>query len=360
LVRVGTARLAEGSERLMAEVRALKAAAAAAPEKVKETVAFLDEFLSLSVAEHSMRLLSALREDPAVDAALAAEDARLAALIRSEDQARAHAGYPSVVDKASGSEAMFYRRSVLTNFFSSVLELENKTSGWGGVYQGLFAFSTGLSAIAAFFLLREANGHYASHVVLLLAVYMLSEILKDRLKAAINDWTTRRWTHRFSDAITSIRDPSTGEAVGKVKESFGFVPRSDLPPEVLRIRQADPLAAVGEDGKPEDVLFYMREVTIDPLVIDKTHHRRRNMDDLMLLNLVPLTANTDDARAEFMTLDPETGKLQTLAGKRVYHVNVVTRYDDRTPGEGAAARYERRRIVLNREGIQRVDAVPVP
>jgi hypothetical protein len=356
----GANRLAADSIRLIGEVRALKSASAAAPEKVRETAAFLDEFLSLSVAEHLVTLLDAIRRKPELASALALEDARLAGLIKSEDAARAAAGYPSIVDKATGSEAMFYRRAVLTNFFSSVLEFENKTSAWKGAFEVLFSLSAGLSALTVLIVMQVARGHLASHVIALILVGMGAEILKDRLKEAIKIWTTRRWTRRFSDAVTAIRDPSTGKVVGKVRESFGFVPRFALPPEVLKIRQADPLAAVGEDGKPEDVLHYLREVTIDPRAIDKYHTRRRNLDDLMLVNLLPFLDNTDDKAVEFTTLDPETGKLETLSGTRVHHVNIVTRYDVSRPKEAAATRYERSRIVMDREGIKRVEAVPLP
>jgi predicted double-glycine peptidase len=320
----------------------------------------LDEFLSLSVAEHLLTLLSSIRGKPELAAALSAEDARLAGLIKSEDAARAAAGYPSVVDKATGSEAMFYRRAVLANFFSSVLELENKTSNWAGVFQVLFSLSAGISALTALIVMQVVRGHLAAHWLALILVGMGLEILKDRLKEAIKLWTTRRWTRRFSDAVTAIRDPSSGKVVGKVRESFGFVPRFDLPPEVLKIRQADPLAAVGEDGKPEDVLYYQREVTIDPRTIEKYHTRRRNLDDLMLVNLLPFLDNTDDKEVEFSTLDPESGRLETLTGTRVHHVNIVTRYDVRRPEKASATRYERRRVVMDREGIKRVESVPLP
>jgi hypothetical protein len=193
-----------------------------------------------------------------------------------------------------------------------------------------------------------------------IAIGVTAYVVKDRIKEVLRAWTTRRWRRFFSDAVTAVRDPSTGKRVGSVRESFGFVPRADIPAEVLRIRQADPLAAVGEDGKPEDVLHYERRVTLWPKAIERFHTRRRDLDDSLLINLFPFLENTEDSRVGYTHLNPATGKLEALSGSRVYHLNMVTRHEVLKPSDGRASSYERLRVVLDRDGIKRIEKVPAP
>jgi hypothetical protein len=353
--------LVDDARKLAGEIRSLKAVLAdpSIPVKIRETATFLDEYLSLSIAEHFVPLLAAIRKEPALSEAPAAEDREVAELIKSEDAYRAASGYPSVVDKPTGSEALFYRRAVLKKYFSSVLDLETQTDNWSGAFQVLFS----LSAAAAMFLylvvMQFVQGHVPGKGVEFILVGMMAYVVKDRVKELLRAWTTRRWRRFFSDAVTAIRDPATGKVVGKVRESFGFVPSGEIPAEVLRIRQADPLAALGEDGKPEDVLHFEKEVTLRPKVIEKFHTRRRDLDDSLLINLLPFLENTEDPQVGFTHLDPASGQLEPLPGSRVYHINVVTSHEVRQPSDRKAPTYDRLRVVMDREGIKRIEKVPL-
>ena len=91
------------SRRLTEEVRRLSAASAyaAAPAKIRETVNFLDEYLSLSIAEQFAPLLGAIRAAQAPSAAAAPEDSQISELIARENAYRVASGYPSVADQAT-------------------------------------------------------------------------------------------------------------------------------------------------------------------------------------------------------------------------------------------------------------------
>ena len=347
---------------LAGEVRAARIGltAAGAPAKVSETAAFMDEFLSLSIAEHFVRLLSAIRQDPAVREALADEDRQIAELVRSEDAYRAAAGFPSVVDKANASEAFFYRRAVLKNLFYGVLDLNTKTSEWAGALQVIFGICAGVAMVAYLVVLQIAQLHFSAGGAALLAVMAGGYIVKDRLKDALKIWTARRWSRYFSDAVTAIRDPATGKIVGKMRETFGFVAPGDVPPEIMRLRRADPMASVSADGKPEDVMRYDKEVTLKPSLIAKFHARRRDLNDLLLVNLAPLLVQTEDPEVGFTHLDPATGQLESLPGSQVYHMNMVTHYEVRQPAKSRTSTYDRLRVVMDRAGIKRIEKVPVP
>lgn len=354
--------LVSDARSLVAEVRSLRASLddPASPATVRETVNFLDEFLSLSISEHFVPLLGAIRKDPALREALAPEDHEIAELIQSEDAYRAVSGYPSVVDKATNSEALFYRRAVLKNFFSSVLDLETKTDDWSGAFQVLFGLSAAVAMFVYLLAMQIVAGRVSPSGMAFVAIGITAYVIKDRIKEVLRTWTTRRWRRFFSDAVTAIRDPGTGRTIGKARESFGFVPRAEVPAEVLRIRQADPLAAVGEDGKPEDVLHYEKEVTIWPKAMARFRTLRRDLDDSLLINLLPFLENTEDSQVGFDYLDPGTGRLEVLPASRVYHVNMVTRHEILQPSDHKASSYDRLRVVMDREGIKRIERVPIP
>ncbi|MFI5350549.1 MAG: hypothetical protein ACHQ2Z_13465, partial [Elusimicrobiota bacterium] len=361
-LRERIASLHEETAGLVAKVRSLRTGlkAAGAPAKVQDTAAFLDEFLSLSISEHFVRLLGSIRQDAALRSALADADRSIAELVKSEDAYRAAAGFPSVVDKANASEGLFYRRAVLKNLFYGVLDLNTKTSDWAGALQVVFGICAGLAMVAYLVVLQIAQVHFSAGGAALLAVMAGGYIIKDRLKDALKIWSVRRWSRYFSDSVTAVRDPSTGKVVGKMRETFGFVPPGDVPPEILRLRRFDPLASVSADGKPEDVLRYDKEVTLKPSLIQKFHTRRRDLNDFLLVNLAPLLVQTEDPEVGFTRLDPATGELESLPGSQVYHMNMVTHYEVRQPAKSRTSTYDRLRVVMDRAGIKRIEKVSVP
>ena len=94
-----------------------------------------------------------------------------------------------------------------------------------------------------------------------------------------------------------------------------------------------------------------------PQRISRFHSRRRDLNDIMRLNIDDFLKQADDPLVEFLHLDSRTGQLEPVQCPRLYHVNMVIVYRwvdaQRQPRE----RFERIRLVLNRDGIVQLDEV---
>jgi hypothetical protein len=119
----------------------------------------------------------------------------------------------------------------------------------------------------------------------------------------------------------------------------------------------DNITSIDEEGKPERVFTYEKEVALFPKRISRFHERRRDLNDIMRMNIDQFLNQADDPVVGYLHLDPVTGTLDQVPCQRVYHVNVVFAYHSIDARKQAAERIERIRLVLNREGIVRLDQV---
>jgi hypothetical protein len=77
----------------------------------------------------------------------------------------------------------------------------------------------------------------------------------------------------------------------------------------------------------------------------------------MRLNIDDLLKQADDPVVDYLHLDPVSGRLEQVQCERVYHVNIVFTYRSLDSKKQAAQRFERIRLVLNRDGIVKLDEV---
>jgi hypothetical protein len=119
----------------------------------------------------------------------------------------------------------------------------------------------------------------------------------------------------------------------------------------------DIITAVENDGKPEEVIRYEKEVVLFPKLITRFHERRKDLNDILRVNILPYLEQADDPKAEHLHLNPKTGRIETLEFARVYHLNVLIRYLVKADGEAQTVKFERVRIILNRKGIKRLEFV---
>jgi len=327
------------------------------PAKVRESFCYFDEFLSLSLSDYLKILLEGLRSCPELKARLAERDAQLCAVIKAQNDYRRTMGYASVAKKGTSNEVLVYRRGVLKKFVSSALFLNIEISEWEGWYQFLFGLAAGVSMLFAVLSMLLVQSKYATDSVVFVAVAVVSYIFKDRMKDLMKLWLSRKWTNWLSDRQTKIKDPHSGGSIGTFKESFSFLTSRNIPREINDIRNADNIASIDNEGKPEMVMRYEKEVSLFPEVILKAHLRKRDLNDIFRFNVTPLIVHADDPAVDFLYYDSESGGLETIFCARVYHVNMVIRYTSFNSEGVEQVSCERFRLVLNRDGIVRLDQV---
>jgi hypothetical protein len=330
---------------------------AAVPVKLREAFLFFDEFISLTIQDYLSTLLHALRERPDLEEPFRELDAAIAGIITGQQCHRKSMGYPSVLSEGKTDSTLLYRRGVLKKFISNVLFLNTEVSEWGGLSQLPLAIAAGFAMLFAAVVMVLAQSRYTTNSIPFVVVVVVSYIFKDRLKDWLKLYFSKglvRWT---ADRKIRIRDPYSGRVIGNLKEAFSFTDEARIPAAVLHCRHMDNITSIDEEGKPEWIIKYEKEVSLFPARISRFHQRRRDLNDIMRLNIDDLLKQADDPVVDYLHLDPVSGRLEQVQCERVYHVNIVFTYRSLDSRKQAAQRFERIRLVLNRDGIVKLDEV---
>ena len=327
--------------------------------KLRDAFHFCDEYLSIMLEDYLSALLEGLRDNAEVRAKLAKLDADLSALILAQRGYRRAMGYPSLIKNRGANEVMVYRRSVLKKFVSSVLHLQMEITEWEGWTQFFYGLAAGVAMLFAAVTMVLAQSRYATTSAPFVTVVVISYVFKDRIKDWLKLIFSKGMTRWLADRKANIHDPRTGAKIGSYKEAFSFVRPDQVPPEVHHRRNIDNFTSLDEEGKPERVMKHEKEVTLYPDPILKVHERRKDFNDIMRFSIDDFLRQADDPKVDYLHLDDEGGRLENLHCSRVYHVNMLMRYSSNDSAGRPEVSYERVRIVFNRDGIIRLEEVPV-
>ncbi len=361
--------VAEGLENFLADLKKLETALSsvkawvsdpAAPLKVKETAAFFDEYMSLILEEYLTSLIEALRNNADARERFKAVENGILAIVTFQNRYRQAMKYPSVLAPGSSNEVIIYRRGVLKKFISSVLYLKAEFSEWEGLTQVFFGLAAGGAMLFAALITLYFQSRYAMNSMPFVLAVVISYIFKDRIKDWLKLLFSKNLTRWISDRKIDILDSSGGgERIGLLKEAVTFISDRNLPPDIARLRRIDNITSIDEEGKPERVFKYKKEIALYPEVIIKSHERRRDLNDIMRFNIRELIEQADDSVVNYPYVDPATGELRAAVCARVYHLNMVLKYTYFGREAKVNIHYERIRIVLNKDGIVRLEEVRV-
>jgi hypothetical protein len=318
-------------------------------ERLRSTYAFVDEYLSLLLEGRAHQMLQALQR---ADDRKTAErwTPAVAGLIRDEVEYRRKRAFPSLVDPSKDNEVLVFRLSVLKKFVASALHLSVRTEKEGAGIDHLgMALGSGVAMIfytAVAFYYQKVYGAFSLSFFLAVVVgYMF----RDRIKAVAEAYFLRFRSDRVMDLSTDITDPFTEEKIGECRELVHFIPEKRVDPEVLVLRNRDHITEIENTWRSEKVLHYVKEITLFP---GKKYRgsRKTALTDIARFNLRSFLMKMDEPRSDLFILRGD--RSEAVAGARVYHVNLVIKFTG-----AARIRYERVRLVLDQDGIKRLEPV---
>jgi hypothetical protein len=278
-------------------------------------------------------------------------------MVTAQNRYRQAMKYPSVLVPGSSNETIIYRRGVLKKFISSVLFLKAEFSEWETLTQVVFGLAAGAAMLFAVLVTIFFQRRYAMNSMPFVMALVISYIFKDRIKDWLKLLFSKNMTRWISDRKIEIMDPLAGGSIGLLKEAFTFLNEKALPPDIARLRHIDNITSVDEEGKPERVFKYKKEIILYPDMIMKYHERRRGLNDIMRFNIGNMVEQADDSAVNYPYVDPETGEVRSAVCSRVYHLNLVLKYVYSDRKAQPKVNYERIRIVLNKDGIVRLEEV---
>jgi hypothetical protein len=319
------------------------------PRDLYSAYVFVDEYVSLLVEGRTHQLLQSLHAVPS--SVLEKCVRELKALVVDEVRYRQSMDYPSIVDPGGDNEVFLFRLSVLKKFVSSVLHFRVRTVEEGaGIRHIVLAAGAGIAMLFATAIAFYYQRAYGTLSMSFFIALVISYMFKDRIKAMSQGYLERLLRARLFDQTTNIYDPFNSERIGLCRESVRFVKESDIDPIVMRLRNRDHITEIENDYRSEQVIHYIKEITLYSDHLGKAQSRKTAVTDIVRFSIGNFLARMDEPATDLYML--EDGKSKVTQGSRVYHVNVVIRFV-----VDKEIRYERIRLVLTRQGIKRIEPV---
>ena len=317
-----------------------------------------DESLSLLIEEHAIEMFQI------VEAHLKKADRstfgrQLSELVKAETKHRKARGYGSVLKPNDDNEEYTFRTSALKKYASSVLFLSSDVHREGvGLEQLFFALAAGLAMIfatvVAFFFQYQYGNFTFSFFIALVVGYMFKDRIKEVGRAV---FSTYLQNHLY-DRRTVIRTQDGKHKLGILKEKMTFVKEKNVPSGIMRGRNKDPIIELDNDGYGENIIFYSKEVELYTTAFKRIFANTppiSGINDIIRYDIRPyLNKMAEPVQQRYYLQDEQ---LLPVTCHKVYHLDLVSRYH--SPAPEKAKLYRRVRLILDRQGIKRVDHIPV-
>jgi hypothetical protein len=323
----------------------------AMPPAAQTMYRFTDEYISLLLDEYTCRVIDTVPDDD-VGAKLRTQ---LAEFVTREIAYRKSEHYPSITSPSSDNESYVYRRGVLKKYMNSVLFLSART-GDGGRFleEGLFGLAAGVSMIFATAVLFVSTQVYGALTGPVFFALVVSYIFKDRIKERMRLYLSRKAAHWLFDHRTVLY-ASPKDRIGVCDESVDFLEANMVPAPIAAVRNRTHITEIEGGWIGERAIRYRKLVKLFPVRIADIYDGAsiKDINDIMRFSIEEFVQHlgTVDKPVHSLTGD----QVNLIQCDRVHHLNVIVRY-----AVGDVDAYQRYRIVLNRDGIKRIEPVPNP
>jgi hypothetical protein len=328
---------------------------------VLETFRATDEYASLYLDSTLAQLIATVREaGPCFDgqAFPSRLEQVLARHARAESRYRAEAGFLNLRSEDTNGEYFTYRFSTLKKAVQQALYVDS-----GRLHKETFIRNaTGLVAagLAATWAVVAQLPQRVQNLPpflqsALVALPIVAYMAKDRIKELVREWLTRRirgYDHELELRAGALSEGGLGELTGVIRETTRFTAANQLPPAVRRLRAAQ--RTVAPAGQlVEGVLHHRRMLRLE-------NAERAGAGagfgfrQIVRLNLRHFLTRLDDPEQRSHYYSADRGRFLATALPKVYHLNLVVSVSGGANGESALRRW---RIVLNKQGIVRIERV---
>ncbi|MFM2152494.1 MAG: hypothetical protein RL199_929 [Pseudomonadota bacterium] len=338
-------------------------------EGLVEAMRGADEHMSLLVEERLAQVVDAVDAlAPRSGASGLAARVRLCVSRTAREEAayRRRYGYLTLVaEEASGEGEYFtYRASLLKKSVQQALYLDPREVKVDRFLQNAAgAVAAALGAIWATALAMQLPMNPvdlpADAKALFFALAVGAYVTKDRIKAYTSEWLGRRL--RRHDHVSwlygeSLETVGLGMLRARYQELVRFIKEAEAPDEVRRMRLSHRTVQRAE-RLHEEVVHYRKTLelgTFDEAGRLPDGYRLR---DILRLNVRHFLVRLDDPYDQVAYFDAATGGFAHARLPKVYHLNVVLQVTRELADGTRHARLEHLRVVLNKEGIVRVETV---
>lgn len=333
-----------------------------------DTLKAADEFMSLFVEERLAVLWSALEGDPRrFDGSAFVTKARasIVALAREEAMHRRRYGYVALTTSSEEDREYFtYRSSLLKKLVHQALYLNarhlkhvdsfirNAVAAVGAALAATWALATQIPATVADLPIDAKLAFFGTAVI--------AYVMKDRIKAVTNEYLikkVRKFDHTSSLYGASLQEIGLGILEAKLSERMRFVAFGDVPEHIRAIRLEHRTVRQLDLFANEEVIHYQKLLRLERTDDTRTLPDGYRMLDILRLNVRHFLVRLDDPSEKMRFFDYAHGGFFETKLPKVYHLNLVLEARHLEGGKTEILRRAHLRVVLNKNGIVRVERV---
>lgn len=319
---------------------------------------FTDESVSLLIEESAAELFQIVETYLKKDQKSEFKQ-KLSELVSAEVKHRKSHGYRSVLKENDDNEEYVFRASVLKKYASSVLFLSTAIRREGTELEHfLYAIAAGLSMIFATVVAFYFQQRYGNFTFPFFIALVVGYMFKDRMKEMGRSLFSRYLQDILYDRRIIIRTQDGKHKLGVLREKVFFVREKDVPRAVLAARNRDQFTELDNEGHGENIICYSKDIVLFTDAFKRVFVDMPDItgiNDILRYNVRAYLRKMAEPVQEKIYLDGE--QLKTVLCHKVYHLNIVSRYTSMHPAQEKI--YKRLRLILNREGIKRIEQVPV-
>lgn len=316
---------------------------------------YIDEYLSVMIEHYLTSLLDCIRHDP--DKVYTEVDHRLCQLILLEGQFRKKRGFHTTFSPTDPDESTraIYRLSLLNKYIFEVLFLQIFRKEPRRRFSQIAAMvAAGVAMTVYLGLLAWHSDSFLINSTPFIALAVLLYVLKDRLKEGIRNFSTKIASRLYPDYVTDIFSPHGIDKIGRLSEYFSFLDPSQVPDDVLNIREGHFHDDLEKIRRQETVIYFKKVIEIYPKAV-KEFKRLRHVNDIFRFNISQFLQKASDASAEFARLEPASLQLEHVTCSKLYHINIVLRRSFVAKGDKRRVEFDKFRIILDKEGIKKIE-----
>jgi hypothetical protein len=314
---------------------------------------FADEYISILIEKRIFKLLDFLKTTK--NPKFAKVSPVLLALANSERDYRIKQNYPSIAHEGRSNETIVYRSRILKKIMGNILFLSTNIKTEGRLREQVsMGFAAGLAMAFATAFIFMTRQFFADFTISLFAGLVVIYIFKDRIKEITKSILVKLLRKFVYDYKTSLRT-SFDSKVGFCREIFNFITENKMPQIINRIRNKDYIDELNNGYTAEQIIYYKKYIRIYSAQCRQLlkDFKVDGINDILRFNVRHFLYKMDNPLKTLFIADGDND-FKKINGNCLYHLNLILKYG----GVKEEPFYHKFRIILNRDGIKRIEKIP--
>ncbi len=324
-------------------------------EQLSQAYIYVADFISFSSNNYFTALLDSIRKHHREQ--FAEIDKDICSLLMEEKRWREKwLDEPEILsEKTADNETILYQMGLLNKYVVDALLLNISVDPIDQRFRNIIGSIAAALAMTIYILLFVWQGSVFiinSEPFILFTIFIY--VLKDRVKDEIKNISMKQAFRWFSDYKTEIRTPDNKNVIGELRESFSYIDPDKVPEDIQKVRNIEQHKTLQAIRRVEQVMYYKKTVYLNNFLETK-QDRLSGLNVIFRLDIHKFLNKASDSIQPYSTLDPNSLEVTHTMLPKVYHLNIVLKNSFMRPDGTTKIEYKKHRIIVNKEGILRLE-----